>query len=529
MPGHAHASRPRTAATPGRRRPGRALAPAPEAGSATVGEAWLRRAIDVAGRGPGLEPLLPAIAGLLAEAAGSDGCDVRPSGDDPGAPLPAPRDDAATTLELRTREGDLVGEAHLRTDPPRDLDPDALGLAAQLASLVADAVANARRYDEERARVRTADRLTALTARLGAAAGRGELARVACDGALELLGADRCALQVAEGDDVPGHVVAQAGDGDDVPPFGAAGRSVLAAPVGDGGVLSVERAAPFLPGDRPLLEAFAAQVAVALRTAGDIERLTEEHLVRELFDAIAAGRGVQAAARLRSARVDAEAPHVVVVLEPRHDADAWTASERLERRLRRVAPGALCDPGPERLRALLPVPLGETREAGLRALDAELDALAREEGVVAGRSRVQPQLAAEPASLVEAAAAARIARALAPGGGARAWEQLGAYRYLVGVGGEVEPDARHARAIDALWTYDARRGSELVATLERYLADRSVVPTARALQIHANTLRQRLERIEHLTELVIAEEDLVSLELALKLHRLRAPERDRAA
>ena len=165
--------------------------------------------------------------------------------------------------------------------------------------------------------------------------------------------------------------------------------------------------------------------------------------------------------------------------------------------------------------------------AGLAALDAELDALAREEGAVAGRSGLQPGLAASPASLVEAASAARIARALAPGGGARAWDALGAYRYLVG--GDVEPDARHARAVDALWRYDERRGSELVGTLERYLADRSVVPTARALSIHANTLRQRLERIEHLTDLVIADEDLVSLELAIKLHRLRAPERDAAA
>jgi DNA-binding PucR family transcriptional regulator len=176
----------------------------------------------------------------------------------------------------------------------------------------------------------------------------------------------------------------------------------------------------------------------------------------------------------------------------------------------------------------VPVPADEDARTGLAALDAELDAMAREEGAVAGRSSVQLQLAAEPSSLIEAAAAARIARALAPAGGARGWEVLGAYRYLVGVGGEVEPDARHARAVDALWRYDERRGSELVSTLERYLADRSVVPTARALYIHANTLRQRLERIEHLTELVNAEEDLVSLELAIKLHRLRAPDRDAA-
>ena len=52
--------------------------------------------------------------------------------------------------------------------------------------------------------------------------------------------------------------------------------------------------------------------------------------------------------------------------------------------------------------------------------------------------------------------------------------------------------------------------------MARYLADHAATHSI-------NTLRQRLERIEHLTDLVIAEEDLVSLELAIKLHRLRAP------
>jgi DNA-binding PucR family transcriptional regulator len=61
-----------------------------------------------------------------------------------------------------------------------------------------------------------------------------------------------------------------------------------------------------------------------------------------------------------------------------------------------------------------------------------------------------------------------------------------------------------------------------LATLEQYLADRRVgTATARKLFIHANTLRQRLERIEKLTGLKLADEDLLSLELAIKLVRLR--------
>ncbi len=54
-----------------------------------------------------------------------------------------------------------------------------------------------------------------------------------------------------------------------------------------------------------------------------------------------------------------------------------------------------------------------------------------------------------------------------------------------------------------------------------YLAARGRArATAEALFIHPNTLRQRLERIEALTGMPLAEMDLLSLELSLKVHRL---------
>ncbi len=65
-------------------------------------------------------------------------------------------------------------------------------------------------------------------------------------------------------------------------------------------------------------------------------------------------------------------------------------------------------------------------------------------------------------------------------------------------------------------------------TLEAYLARRrSITDTARALYIHPNTLRQRLARIERVTGLTLDAEDLLALELAVKLVRLEgAPRRD---
>jgi DNA-binding PucR family transcriptional regulator len=76
--------------------------------------------------------------------------------------------------------------------------------------------------------------------------------------------------------------------------------------------------------------------------------------------------------------------------------------------------------------------------------------------------------------------------------------------------------------VERLLDYDERRETQLLGTLEQYLADRRVgTTTARKLFIHANTLRQRLDRIQKLTELDLATEDLLSLELAVKLVRLR--------
>ena len=86
---------------------------------------------------------------------------------------------------------------------------------------------------------------------------------------------------------------------------------------------------------------------------------------------------------------------------------------------------------------------------------------------------------------------------------------------------EDAPRDRMRTAVDLLIAYDSKRRTALLDTLERYLAERrSVIESARALFIHPNTLRQRLARIEELTGLRLDQDDLLSLELAIKLARL---------
>ena len=197
-------------------------------------------------------------------------------------------------------------------------------------------------------------------------------------------------------------------------------------------------------------------------------------------------------------------------------------AERTEARLRRLAPGALCDAGRESLRALIPLGVGSD-DADREEMEHALAELGSAERVLIGVSTMRRGVAEGDRSLREAADAAHIARALMRGGGALAYAELGAYKYLVRLPLDEAPHDRHCEAVERLVEYDRKRRSQLVATLEQYLRDRrSIATTARALYIHPNTLRQRMDRIEKLADLDLASEDLLSLELAVKLVRLRS-------
>jgi DNA-binding PucR family transcriptional regulator len=221
--------------------------------------------------------------------------------------------------------------------------------------------------------------------------------------------------------------------------------------------------------------------------------------------------------RARAGGFDLSRAHVAVHAEAVAPADGWPrVAERVEAGLRRLRAGALCDTGRSVVRALVPV------DADIDALRTGLEALGAAEGVAIGVSGIRHGAGDGRRSLREAADAARIAASRAPRGGALTYADLGAYRYLVHMPPAEAPRDRYWDAVEKLLDYDERRGADLVTTLEVYLAARArTAPTARQLYIHANTLRQRLARIQRITELDLAGEDLLSLELAIKLGRLR--------
>jgi GAF domain-containing protein len=425
-------------------------------------------------------------------------------------------------VPMPARSGEVLGVVVLHTVAPREFDEGVLNFLVHTASLVAGAIENARLYEETRLRVDALTNLAALSESIVAVDGREELYRVVTAGVRRLLGCDASQLWLRDGEDGPLELVAFD------PPGALPDPHVESrAPLRDdrqqvGALVAVRSGVRSFPAQhQELLQAVANQAALALRNAEHIERLTAENLVRALFEALDDGALDIAEARARAAGCDLDRPHVFIHARPvaaGDDPRSWPeVAERVETRLRTLEAGALVDPGRDALRGLLPLP------ARAQAGDVgALRELAASEGVAIGMSAVRSGGEGASESLRQAQDAGAIARALAPGGGALAYEGLGAYRYLVHLALDDAPHDRLCEAVERLLDYDQRRETQLLGTLEQYLADRRVgTTTARKLFIHANTLRQRLDRIQKLTELNLATEDLLSLELAVKLVRLR--------
>ena len=454
--------------------------------------------------------------------------------------------------------GEVLGVIVLHTQAPREFEDEVLNFLVHTASLVAGAIENAKLYGEARRRVDALTTLTQLSESLASVTLREDLYEAVTRGARRLLGADACQIWRLDPD---GHeAVPAATDPPEAPEvtpgeYRAAlmldllrrppdghrptrmngaeqGERLLVAPLSAGdeplGLLCcMVRGRDFGDEDEELMRAVANQTAVGLKKAELIERLTAENIVKDLFGALAAGSVASAEAKAVEARCDLGRPHVFLYIErPEGAADGppWPdVAARVQARLRRLYHRSFFDSRHDSMRALVPLP-GADREAEAQ-LTRVCDQLAREHDVLIGLTGADRGAASARRRMREAADAARIARSLAAEGGAISYEQLGAYRYLVHLELDQAPHDRYGQAVEALLDYDARRSSQLVQTLETFLGSRSsVTSSARALYIHPNTVRQRLDRIEQVTGLDLHDADLLSLELALKvarLHRVR--------
>jgi sugar diacid utilization regulator len=168
-----------------------------------------------------------------------------------------------------------------------------------------------------------------------------------------------------------------------------------------------------------------------------------------------------------------------------------------------------------------------TAQAVLRSLDDGMPGFA----VVVGRSR----MSVDPMDLHRAAGEALLAANVAapgedPESRVLSFEDTGAYRLLLPAMSDdpAELERFYLDTIAPLVAYDEQYGTELVRTLEAFLAnDGSMAATYKQLFTHRHTIRYRLERIKELAGLDVNSTDgRERLGLGLKAMRVlgvRAP------
>ena len=239
---------------------------------------------------------------------------------------------------LARRDGDVIGVIVLHTEAPREFDDGRAQLPR--AHGVAGRRARSRTRSSTRSTRRRVDALTTLTQlsqSLAAVTLREDLYDAVTRGARQLLGADACqiwridpeadGLELAGSDPpdapatAPGPGRAADGAACERGRSGAVRRRAAGGAAGGGRRaarhprLHRARAVRFDDEDAELLRAVAHQTAVGLKKAELIERLTAENIVKDMFEALAAGSVETAEAKAGEARCDLSRPHVFLHAE----------------------------------------------------------------------------------------------------------------------------------------------------------------------------------------------------------------------
>ncbi|MER6731987.1 helix-turn-helix domain-containing protein [Streptomyces puniciscabiei] len=370
------------------------------------------------------------------------------------------------------------------------------------------------------------DRLAELVLRGGGVYDVAAAVSEVLDGTVEFGEADAAPAEALEASRTEGHAVRH---GDDWIAAVAAGGELLGA--------LVLRGHPGLdPVDQRTLERAAMVTSLLLlarRSAAEAEQRVRGELLDDLLDARDRDPRLL---RERAARLHADLDATHVVLAARLDGPAADADEEAAARRRLWSAASHLAATGHGLAAardggtvlLLPLAAGDTA-TDLACRTARQLGTAVHQPVTVGASAPVGDLATRPETVATAYAEGRrcleALHLLGRAGDGAAAEDFGFLGLLLA--GERDVAGFVDRTIGPVVTYDERRGTELLRTLDAYFAcAMSPARTKDALHVHVNTVAQRLERVGRLLgEDWQTPSRALEIQLALRLHRLAAPDR----
>ncbi|MGH2496441.1 MAG: helix-turn-helix domain-containing protein [Ktedonobacteraceae bacterium] len=295
-----------------------------------------------------------------------------------------------------------------------------------------------------------------------------------------------------------------------------------------------------------IVQTLASFAAMSLMSRRLLDEATSTISVKSFFDDLLAGdTALEESLRGRAAALGCNCaqPHVMLVLEIAHVANEGEgvptengesrqaacrhALKLVEQRLREHYPGSLFDEREHRLYAMIAL----AENASAAELKKRLDTLLQqvESGLQvslrAGISSACHELRDYTGGFSEAQEALTIAGCLNACAASMQFSDVGAYRYIYPFARDHTHHDLYLEQIAIIARYDqVHKRAELLNTLEVYLEHwGNIKEASELLDVHRNTVTQRLERIQSLCAIDLAQySHWLPLQVAILIHRLRA-------
>ena len=294
-----------------------------------------------------------------------------------------------------------------------------------------------------------------------------------------------------------------------------------------------------------MLVSIASQAALAIKHLQHVEAdiLTQKNLVRSLFDDLFSNKGGMEESLYRRASFlgcDLTQPHVVVQMEisqvgqvrekimseAERIALYRSISNQLGQRIQLKYPGSLVGERDTKLVSLLRASENLPLHQVVAWLDELVHQMRSQQQVYLSVGVGNPCFGVNDYSrgYAEADEALEVGLFLNQEGGTMQFNALGVYRYIYKFARTDTLHDDYQRQISSIAEYDLRKNTHLLETLEAYLECGGNTPKAyNQLNIHRNTMLQRMERLQALSTIDLEEhEHRLPLLVALKVYKLRA-------